>query len=268
MSIASRYGKLAAAVSRSYAEAGSSNFGLAGLIGESCGWKWILRLFRVMTHSSKAVTTLLSQAIDYAGLFPPAALGMAAAVREYQEAGESQDRWALGRFVVPAARLTEWLGAFTAARAETPDSGGSLNLAVLAAADLKAGLNDIDKIRTALDQVGVVIAAIEGRATNPQEAYEVASRLPPRVDKWVEIPWSGPVGEFIDAVQAGGAAALPRNLELHHVPRRKRSADVVGIERGRRRARQGERQRHRRGEPRHWEPPGSPGAQSPRARPA
>jgi len=49
----------------------------------------------------------LASVIDYAGLFPPAELGMAEAVAEYERALAGPDRWALGRFVVPVARLPE-----------------------------------------------------------------------------------------------------------------------------------------------------------------
>lgn len=49
----------------------------------------------------------LASIVDYAGLFPPAELGMAESVREYAGARSGPDRWALGRFVVPAARLPE-----------------------------------------------------------------------------------------------------------------------------------------------------------------
>jgi hypothetical protein len=50
---------------------------------------------------------LLAAAVDYAGLFPPAACSMSEAVAEYQRALSGPDAWMLGRFVVPAARLAE-----------------------------------------------------------------------------------------------------------------------------------------------------------------
>ncbi|HEX7898698.1 MAG TPA: hypothetical protein VF950_13115 [Planctomycetota bacterium] len=49
----------------------------------------------------------LAGIVDYAGLFPPATLSMADAVAEYARARSGPDRWALGRFVVPYARLAE-----------------------------------------------------------------------------------------------------------------------------------------------------------------
>jgi hypothetical protein len=62
-----------------------------------------------MTAAGRALMTGL---VDYAGLFPPAGLGMLEAVRRYREYLAGPDRWALGRFVVPAARLAEFEAAF------------------------------------------------------------------------------------------------------------------------------------------------------------
>ena len=49
--------------------------------------------------------------IDYAGLFPPAAQDMSAAVREYAMHLDGPDRDLLGRFVVPVTRLDEFAAA-------------------------------------------------------------------------------------------------------------------------------------------------------------
>jgi hypothetical protein len=50
---------------------------------------------------------LLSRLIDYAGLFPPAALSMEEAVQNYARYREGEHAWMLGRFVVPQARAHE-----------------------------------------------------------------------------------------------------------------------------------------------------------------
>lgn len=60
---------------------------------------------------------LLPGLIDYAGLFPPAQLGMAEAVDAYARHRRGPDAWVLGRFVVPAGRLDE----FAAARSLVAD---------------------------------------------------------------------------------------------------------------------------------------------------
>src|SRR4051794_41017950 len=54
-----------------------------------------------------ALHALLEGLIDYAGLFPPAALDMPTATRNYEAYLEGEYAWALGRFIVPAARLSE-----------------------------------------------------------------------------------------------------------------------------------------------------------------
>ena len=56
---------------------------------------------------------LLSALIDYAGLFPPAGLDMAEAVANYKRYKDGPNAWALGRFIVPAARLQEFESHFT-----------------------------------------------------------------------------------------------------------------------------------------------------------
>jgi len=58
-------------------------------------------------RSAQSQRALLQGAIDYAGLFPPASLGMADAARNYLEYALGTDAWALGRFVVPVTRLDE-----------------------------------------------------------------------------------------------------------------------------------------------------------------
>lgn len=54
-----------------------------------------------------AVRALMTGAIDYAGLFPPAGLGMPDAVARFAAYRRGAHAWMLGRFVVPVARLGE-----------------------------------------------------------------------------------------------------------------------------------------------------------------
>lgn len=54
-----------------------------------------------------SLRALLEGSIDYAGLFPPAALSLEQAARNYAEYCQSPDAWLLGRFCCPADRLEE-----------------------------------------------------------------------------------------------------------------------------------------------------------------
>jgi hypothetical protein len=59
------------------------------------------------------IRALLENLIDYAGLFPPSALPMAAAAANYQRYRQSAEQWMLARFVVPVSRLDEMEAAWT-----------------------------------------------------------------------------------------------------------------------------------------------------------
>jgi hypothetical protein len=50
----------------------------------------------------------MSGIVDYAGLFPPAKLGMREAVRNYADYLRSPHSWMLGRFICPVSRLEEF----------------------------------------------------------------------------------------------------------------------------------------------------------------
>ncbi len=56
---------------------------------------------------SSAFRSFMGGLVDYAGLFPPASLDMAAAVDEYAAHRAEQEAWMLGRFIVPAGRMAE-----------------------------------------------------------------------------------------------------------------------------------------------------------------
>src|ERR1700733_7279273 len=61
-----------------------------------------------MTTNATPLRALLSELIDYAGLFPPAGLDMASAVRNYASYLAGEYSWMLGRFIVQAGRIAEF----------------------------------------------------------------------------------------------------------------------------------------------------------------
>jgi len=151
---------------------------------------------------------LMAGVIDYAGLFPPAALTMPDAAREYLACRGSADRWALGRFVVPAARLAEFGEAARAVGLLPAPAGDPVRLSALAAADLPAGLGAIASFEAEWGAQGARVEAIEARATNPAEAARVAAQIPDAFEGWVEVPLGQPPAPLLAAVLAGGA--LPK----------------------------------------------------------
>ena len=71
-----------------------------------------------------AFRAFMGALIDYAGLFPPASLELRASVQEYARLRRQPEAWMLGRFIVPAGRLTELA-------AVVHDAGAPWRLAVI-----------------------------------------------------------------------------------------------------------------------------------------
>ncbi|WP_336866720.1 hypothetical protein [Peribacillus frigoritolerans] len=55
----------------------------------------------------EAVSHFMTELIDYAGLFPPAALPLPEAITNFHAYIHDSDSWMLGPFVIPASRLSE-----------------------------------------------------------------------------------------------------------------------------------------------------------------
>src|SRR5438067_13197801 len=89
-----------------------------------------------------SVKTLLTDAIDYAGLFPPAGLSMPEAVINYAMYRNSNFAWMLGRFVVPVARLGEFIE--SAEDFISADGDNVWRLSVIAGDDLDDTIRRVD----------------------------------------------------------------------------------------------------------------------------
>jgi hypothetical protein len=132
-----------------------------------------------MTAAGRALMTGL---VDYAGLFPPAGLGMLEAVRRYREYLAGPDRWALGRFVVPATRLDEFEAAFkeVCCGEREPVWG----LSVLSSGDF---LRDAVVIGYLLKGGAAKVDALEGRTASPDEAERFSREWESEFPLYLEI---------------------------------------------------------------------------------
>jgi hypothetical protein len=144
-----------------------------------------------------AIDAALSELIDYAGLYPPAALEMRAALRNYRSYRKGNHARMLGRFIVDLARLNELHEAAGEAVAD-------LRLSVIAAPedDLRA----IEKQRSA----GLRIESVEIKCDAPLKIARMCEQLPPDVDCYFEIPIAQGCTSTLDAIAAVGRHAKLR----------------------------------------------------------
>jgi len=150
---------------------------------------------------------LFAGLIDYAGLFPPAALEMEAAVRQYAEHRSGPHAEMLGRFIVPLARLAEMR------KAAAPIGGSAewkLSVLALPGEPLPP---EIDSVELKIERAEDIRRLSSGQG----------GRLPAL--RYFEIPIASDPGELIAAlaessgrakVRTGGATveAFPGAAEL------------------------------------------------------
>ncbi len=159
-----------------------------------------------MTPAS--ATALLASLVDYAGLFPPAGLGMDEAVAEYARWRRSPEAFMLGRFVLPVGRLVEMR---RAADAYLPEPGAAepWRLSALLGADVRGGAAAVDGFnRGAAGRA--VVDTVELKAASPEEADAALEALPPGLTAFVEVPLDGDLEALLARVKAGGGRAKVR----------------------------------------------------------
>jgi hypothetical protein len=160
-----------------------------------------------------ALEVLLAGAVDYAGLFPPAALDMTEATAAYAQYLCHPDRRLLGRFVVPVMRLREF---DEAAHALLPrgESSEPWRLSVLPGPDLAADVDLALRFNCrhwSQSEIGhAVIDAMEIKASTTGEIDAAVSAVPPQITPFFELPIASDPAELIGAVRRGGAFAKAR----------------------------------------------------------
>ncbi len=155
--------------------------------------------------ASRLLRRVLSGSIDYAGLFPPAALEMDAAVRNYASYAAGGDAAMLGRFVAPVARLNELVDSLRAV--------GASNVAVSAVlgggANLTAELDGVAEFNSRETHGVARVDCVETRAGRPEAIYQLASRRA-TLEAFAELPLDGELELLVEAVRAAGVRAKIR----------------------------------------------------------
>lgn len=158
--------------------------------------------------TAASARALLAGIVDYAGLFPPAALPMEEAAAEYARWRRAPEAWMLGRFVLPAGRLGDFA---RAADGLLPDGGTGTpwRLSALLGADARedsarvASFNDAHAGRAVVD-------AVEAKAATAEEARDVLDALPPGLDAAVEVPLDAELGPILAVLRERRARAKAR----------------------------------------------------------
>jgi hypothetical protein len=152
--------------------------------------------------------TLLGGVVDYAGLFPPAGLSMAEAVREYAAARGGPDAWMLGRFVLPAGRLSEFADARRAALDAARQTEGADEAPWRLSAIVRDGSGpDRDAVtgfNLDQDRHGAVVDTIESRPASMDGIDWLAASFGEGFEVYVEVPVGPDAAAWLERVNARG----------------------------------------------------------------
>jgi hypothetical protein len=148
---------------------------------------------------NEALRALLEQIVDYAGLFPPAALDVPTAARNYASYRSSPDRWMLGRFVVGSAQVVELRDEVE--RLHPADAPWPISVVAADAGQARAALDIPSDTLLAVESVEVRIHAAD--------VDELARRAGNR-ELYVEVPLDSTLESRLDAIASSGARAKIR----------------------------------------------------------
>ncbi|MFO0832021.1 MAG: hypothetical protein U0637_09275 [Phycisphaerales bacterium] len=180
---------------------------------------------------TQSLRTLMTDLIDYAGLFPPAKLDMARAVEAYNRCRVGEYEWMLGRFICPLGRLREFTNqasvllpgtAGTSGYREMADAGDPWRLSVLvdlapdpesATPAFESALETIDAFNAhhAREENGLAsIDMIEMKVSNPSLIDTLLDRMPEDIYPFFEFPVTTDCRGLIASLSGSAAGAKIR----------------------------------------------------------
>jgi hypothetical protein len=155
---------------------------------------------------SASLRALVAGLVDYAGLFPPAALAMPEAVAQYTAHRASPEAWMLGRFIVAAARLDE-LGA--CATAHDVSEGGPWRVGALVGDDIAADAARIAAFNAARADV-LFVDVVEAKAASGERVTDLSRAFDASSTLYVELPHASDPRPLLEAVGRAGIRAKIR----------------------------------------------------------
>jgi len=150
-----------------------------------------------MTETPKeSVRTLLAEIVDYAGLFPPSQISMPEAVINYATYRNSNYSWMLGRFVLPVARLEEFM---ETAKDFIERDSSPWRLAILAGEDIYQTIRQIEDFNARYAPY-VVGDTLEVRASTESKIENTVNALPAFLTAYFEIPLDDRLPDLVTAL--------------------------------------------------------------------
>jgi hypothetical protein len=131
------------------------------------------------------IRALVTELIDYAGLFPPAKLDMETAVGNYAQYQGGATAWMLGRFVAGANRLSEFRQVASSVWRDHPPNP-PWRISALIGSNVQAEFDSVREFQRACH--GAIIDAVELKAADADQVARAAEQVPSNVSAYFEVP--------------------------------------------------------------------------------
>jgi len=154
-----------------------------------------------------SIRILLSEIIDYAGLFPPSQIAMPQAVQNYETYRNSNYAWMLGRFITPVSRLDEF---FEAAEDSINREGEKpWRVSVLAGEDIYDTIKRINYFNSQ-NAPSVVCDMLEVKANTVSKIENTVKSLPENLTTYFEVSTGDNFSDLISTLALLGQRAKIR----------------------------------------------------------
>jgi hypothetical protein len=150
-----------------------------------------------------SLRALLTDLIDYAGLFPPAALDMKSAVENYARYRDGEHAWMLGRFVLPAGRLGEFEEALSG------DGGEPWRLSVLVGPKLEEDMRALEAFAPRCNR-RAVIDCVETKVASTDDVLRAHAGIGTATLTYYEVPLGPDVPRILNTIKSVGGRAKIR----------------------------------------------------------
>lgn len=151
-----------------------------------------------------SMRAFFSGIIDYAGLFPPAAQDMSAAVREYAKHLSGSDSDLLGRFVVPVTRLDEFSEVF---QPLVRNDGEKWKISAIATDHPQVTQEAVDRFNTT--HASVQCDSVEMPVASYDDISQAVSAFGDDISLYLEVsPHSDPIPLLREIAETSASAKL------------------------------------------------------------
>ena len=155
-----------------------------------------------------SLAKLVAETVDYAGLFPPAALPITDVVRNYSTYLENDPQNMLARLIIPTGKLDQLLESRDELKSKKPWQISALcpPIGTDETSNESALTRSLETIVAFNEKCGEDVAtidAIEVKSLSAEQIQPTMDAVPEDLNVFIEVPWQSDIEEWISSIARG-----------------------------------------------------------------